>query len=117
MKEFLKTVRHDKTLLGGYMLSLLLLIIAGSYTAIFYKKLPPLIPLYNQLPWGERRLGHPQELFLILLIAFITLGSNFLFSSLVYKKIPLASRMLSISTCVVCFFALLFLVRTIELVR
>lgn len=42
----------------------------------FFESLPPEIPLYFSLPWGESRLGHPQDLLILPILSFTFLLLN-----------------------------------------
>jgi len=116
MKKLLSKIKNDKIILWACIASVLLILLNAFYVAISYLSLPPFVPLFNQMPWGEARLGTKEQIFMpIAIVMVITIG-NFLLASLLYEKIPLISRILSITIVLVSFFALLFAVRTIQLI-
>lgn len=116
MKERFKYLTKDRIVKTGFLLSLFLLLITFLYTVIFYNQLPPLIPLFNQLAWGVQRLGNKIMIFLPIVLCSVMLVSNMLFSQLIYEKMPLVVRMLSITTLFTSFIACIFIVRTTLLV-
>jgi len=90
---------------------------APSLLIIFtYRHLPPFIPLYNQLPWGDGRIAAKHLLFLPLLLAMFTSVTNVIFAGMLYKKMPLMARILLATTMLITFFTFLFIFRTMQLV-
>lgn len=81
------------------------------YVAFFYRNLPPLIPVFNQLSWGTERLGERFTIFFPIGISIGILLGNMLFSQLLYEKMPLVVRMISITTFFICFITFIFVVR------
>lgn len=116
MKKLFSKIKADKITLWGCIASILLIFLNGLYIGLSYSSLPPFVPLFNQMPWGEARLGTREQIFMPLIIVVVITIGNFLLASLLYEKIPLISRILSITTVLVSFFALLFAVRTIQLI-
>ena len=64
MRGFINFIQSDKILLRGTLISLALLLLHVLALSIFYRLLPPYVPVYNQLPWGSERLGSRLELFI-----------------------------------------------------
>lgn len=116
MNILFENIVSDKTLLWGFLLSFITIIGCFVYIVLSYNHLPPLIPLYNQMPWGPSRLAQKIEIFIPLSIAASIFIFNLLFSSIFYKKIPLTSRIICITSFLVSLFALLAVVRTLQLV-
>ncbi|MDP2649883.1 MAG: hypothetical protein Q8P10_03480 [bacterium] len=116
MKKFINNLKSDKILFLAFLSGFILLLANLLYTLLLYRNLPPYLPLFNQMPWGEKRLGFREQIFLPIFIAFVILLGNSFFSSLLYKKMPLIARILAITSLLVCFFAFLFVVRTIQLI-
>jgi len=116
MKDFFKDIRNDKTIRLGFAVTFSIALIALVFVLFYYNNLPPFIPIFNQLPWGEQRLGTTMTIFIPILIAFLIFMFNLLLSSLIYKKIPLVSRMLAITSLTVSVLVLLFTIRSIQLV-
>ena len=116
MKKIFNKIRNDKILSVGFLGTILFTIITVLYTLIFFRSLPPFVPLFNQLPWGERRLGIKTEIFTPPFIVSAVLLVNVIFCVNLYDKMPLVSRIVSITTLLVSIFDLLFIIRTIGLV-
>lgn len=116
MKKPFDTILKDKITQKSYLITFVIIFGAFFYSLFYYFKLPPFIPLYNQLPWGEKRLGSDIEIFIPSGIALFIFLFNFVFSSIIYKKAPLLSRMLSVTSLLFAILIFLFLIRTIQIV-
>lgn len=114
MNEFFKEVKEDKILLRGSIFSGTLILISLVCIVIYYNSLPPLIPIFNQMPWGEERIAKNIFIFLVPLIAFLVFVANLIFATYVYKKIPLISRLFSMTSLLASILTLLFIIRTIH---
>lgn len=83
---------------------------------VFFKSLPPFIPLFNQQPWGEQQLAQNGEIFLPILFTFTIFAINILLASFLYEKMPLISRLLCMTSLFVAFFSFLLIARTVLLI-
>lgn len=113
MKEFFKDIAQDKTITLVYALNGFFMIAAIIYILFSYGKLPPFIPIFNQLPWGEQRLGDQITVFIPVIAALLIFAINIFVSASTYKKIPLISRMLSAISLLTGILTFLFVVKTI----
>lgn len=95
----------------GFPIVLTLLIVI-----LFYSRLAPLIPLYNQMPWGEARIGTKNQIFFPIVLGFIIFLVNLFLSSRLREKAPLLARMLSVVSILTSFLLLTFIIRTVRLV-
>ncbi|MBI2031504.1 MAG: hypothetical protein HYT08_02705 [Candidatus Levybacteria bacterium] len=116
MKEFFNDIKNDRVFIGGFSLAFVLILLSTIYVLLSYTKIPPYIPLFNQLPWGYDRLGTRLMIFLPIALAFTTAIGNIIFSSIIYRKTQIVSRMLAATGLIVAFLSFLFIVRTIQLV-
>lgn len=116
MKEFFKDVRTDKTITLAFFLSTFLIVVAIIYILFSYGQLPPFIPIFNQLPWGEQRLGATFTIFIPALVALLILVINIFTAAFMYKKVPLVSRMLAAISLLCGTLMLLFIVKTVTLI-
>ena len=116
MKEFFSDIRNDRITQRGFFASLIIVALSVLYILFYYRNLHPFIPLYNQLPWGEQRLASTSGILIPSLIAFLILAFNVFFSSLIYKKAPLISRMLAVTSLLIAILAFLFIIRTVQIV-
>lgn len=116
MKEFYKKIRADKIIRLGTYLSFSLGLLTLAILFLSYRFLPPLIPLYNQMPWGVEKIGGKAEIFIPPLIAMTFLGVNVYLSLQIYEKSPLLARILSITSLLVCILTFVFIIKTVKLV-
>ncbi len=115
MKGYINQIKSDKIMLFGFSIGIFLIIISLIFILLTYSKLPPFIPLFNQMPWGEGRLGGLIEIFIPLVIALVIFLINISLASLFYLKIPLISRILCVTSLLVSIFMTLLTIRTIQL--
>ena len=116
MKKILNRLVTDKIILLTIIISFLLFLLMVGVIGISYQRLPELIPLFNQLPWGEARLGEKSYLFLYAGISFFVLLLNSIFAGIIYTKTPLISRILTFTTLLVSFFLFLYIAKTIQII-
>jgi len=116
MKEFFRYIRLDKTARFGFLSPCILSLLTFFYILLTYKNLPPFIPIFNQLPWGEQRLGITLTIFIPIIIDWLIILLNLFISALIYQKMPLLSRMLATTTFIATLLSSLFVVKTVVLV-
>ncbi len=101
----------DKIIKQSAIASLTLLVLSGLYLLLLFRNFPPYVPLYNQLPWGVGRLGEKIMVFLPTVIVLFLFIINMLLSRMLYEKMPLVARMISITTFFISFVTFIFIVR------
>ena len=116
MKEFFKDIAADKTIVPAFFINGFFIITSVIFILFSYRNLPPFIPIFNQLPWGEQRLGPTLTIFIPVLVAFLILVINIFTSTLIYKKTPLVARMLAAVSLLISILAFLFIIKTVTLV-
>lgn len=116
MKELIKHIKTDKIVKWGVILSSALLILQTLYILIVYTSLPPYLPIFNQMSWGESRLGSKIEIFLPILITVSFIIVNIVLITKLYTRMPLASRILSITTLLITILSCIFVTRTLLLI-
>lgn len=116
MNVLTSDLKKDKTIVSILMIAGFFTIMNVLLCVIYYGSLPPVIPLYNQMPWGQERLGQQEQIFIPVLIPLILLIVNSVVSSAIYSKIPLAARMLSVTVFLSSLFMFLFITRLLLLV-
>ena len=116
MREFFKNIKNDKLTFRVFIFTFILILIPIPFILFSYKSLPPFIPVFNQLQWGQPRLAPTLGVFLPSVISFIIFISNLGLSSYLYEKTPLVSRMLSVISFLIALLSLLFVFRTIQIV-
>jgi hypothetical protein len=113
MKDSFNGFRLDKIALRGFIASFVLVVTTIIYVLINYANLPPFVPIFNQLPWGNQRLTQTQGIFIPIIIFAIIFIFNLTFAFIVYSKNPLIARMLAATTLLVAIMNFLFVARTI----
>lgn len=113
MKNLINNIRADKLAFRGFIISLLLTLLTVVYILFNYQNLPPLIPIFNQLPWGNSRLVSTSGIFIPVIAFTVIFIFNILFTSIVYAKSPLIARIVAAVTLILAMMNLLFIVRTI----
>lgn len=116
MKGFFKNIIRDKTIVFAYIINVFFIIVTIVYILFSYGRLPPFVPIFNQLPWGEQRLGNTFTIFIPVFVALLISSVNILISTPIYDKIPLISRMLSAISLLVGILTFLFMIKTIALI-
>lgn len=116
MKSLFKKISADRIIKLSAYFSFGFLLIHLIYTSVSYNFLPPVLPLFKQMPWGEEQLGLKIEIFLPFLITLSFFLLNFFLSLWLYDKLPLLSRILSITNLLVCVLSFIFIIRTIQLI-
>lgn len=116
MNAFFKDLREDKFLYRMSILNSLVISISLLYVILYFRLLPPFIPIFNQMPWGEQRIAQTVWIFMMPLLAFLILAVNLIMSAAFYKKNPLISRLFSATSFLVSVLSFLFVIRTIHTV-
>lgn len=81
-----------------------------------FTSLPPQVPLYYSLPWGESQLTNSSSLFLLPTLSVVVLFIDSLFSVSFFKNLPLLSRLSTITALIVSFFITITLFKIIFLI-
>jgi len=113
MKNLINNIQADKLAFRGFIISFLLTLLTCFYILINYTHLPPLIPIFNQLPWGNNRLTPSLGIFIPIVIFVIIFIFNVLFTSIIYSKNPLIARLVAAVTLILAMMNLLFIIRTV----
>lgn len=116
MKEFLKNITQDKPITLAFFMNLFFIIAAIIFILFLYGSLPPFIPIFNQLPWGEQRLGSTFTIFVPVLVSILIFIINVIAAGITYKKIPLVARMLAAISLLISVLTCLFVAKTITLI-
>jgi len=116
MNEVSNLVKADKIVRWGMTFSFILLLFQASLLALFYIKLPPVMPLFNQLPWGEDRLGLKYEFLLPLVMTSLFFLFNYILLRRLYITMPLVSRIIGITTLLASLLSFIFVIKTLQLI-
>lgn len=116
MNGLIKFLSSDRTIWVSIIVSLIFIVISVFLTGLFYHNLPPLIPLFNQLPWGTDRLVDKVGLIIPSIVGLGILLGNAILTKFIYEKMPITARMLNITTFLITLLSLVFVFRTIQLI-
>ncbi len=98
MKDKFKLIISDQFVRISLVLSFVFIVPLTTIIIVTYSNLPPLIPFFNSMPWGEDRLvGSTVSLFLPLLLLGIFIA-NILQASLAYSRYVLVARIVMFNT-------------------
>ena len=92
------------------------LLIGGIVLAIFWRSIPPKIPLWYSRPWGDERLASPWWLLLPLFSALAVYVINLMLISKNLREHPMFARILLLTSCVVSLIAVMTVTRIVLLV-
>lgn len=116
MKDLFRYIKSDKIVKWCIILGGILLLSEATYILFFYFSLPPFLPIFNQLPWGEERLGRKIEIFLPSIITISFFVFNLFLLNQLYEKMPLVSRILGITTLLIVIISFIFTLQTLHLI-
>ena len=116
MKELLEDLQADSLIWRGTLITLLILLTSIIYTAIIYYRLPPIIPLFNQLPWGEERLAEKIGIFLQVGFTVCAVIVNNILATTIHRILPLVGRLLVITSILLTILLMIFLIKTTLLI-
>jgi len=105
----------DKSRARQIRFTLLFLVLQLLIIIFFFSKLPPQIPLFLSRPWGELQLTSPFSLLLLPLFSFIVLLINLLLSSFLLEDNEFLTNLLTFGSFTFAFFALIALLKSIQL--
>ena len=115
MKEFFKDIAADKAIVPAFFINGVFIVVSVIFILFSYSDLPPFIPIFNQLPWGERRLGPTLAIFIPALVALLILIINIFTCAFTYKKTPLVARMLAAVSLLTSILTCLLIIKTLTL--
>lgn len=117
MNAVFKTLASDRTVLFSLVAATILVLLHSALLVATYTSLPPFLPIFNQMPWGQERLGTKLHIFIPLALSLSFLGGNSFTCALLYKKLSsLSARVYAITTLLLVILSFLFTIRTILVV-
>lgn len=116
MSGLINRLIADRIIFISFIFSFAAIAIATIVVVLFYLQIPPIVPLFNQLAWGDARLGTKAQISIPIIIAGIIFCMNPFIIFAIYKDMPLVSRILSVTTLMVATLVLIFIIRTIRIV-
>lgn len=111
-----KAILADKIVLSAYLGGVFISFFHFIFLLFSMPHLPPFIPLFNQMPWGQTRLATKTEILIPLVLGVSILVGNYVGASIFYQRLPLVARFLSITGFLTAFFAFVVIIRTILII-
>ena len=110
-----KGIFSDKFTFTSFFICLVLLIIQCGTIALYWKKLPPEIPIFYSMPWGSQMLGRTAFIWLIPFLNLILTLFNLSLAITILKGNKFLSTVL-VSTCLLIgFIAFYSVIKTVTL--
>ncbi len=117
MKKLIDPLIKDKATFYLLLTSVVILVITTIAATFFYFRLPPYIPIFNQLPWGDNRLTSAIGIFIPIGLLALVLIFNIFFSAFLYSKNnPLLGRIISSISLLISIMNFIFIVHTVLLI-
>ncbi len=116
MKNSFKIVFADRVIFYTLLFSILGVLLQIGISGFQFLNLPPMIPLFNSLSWGEERLAGKLFIFAVPGFLLTMIVINFLFAARFYKKNALLSRILMFNLMLGVFLSGLALIQIFFLV-
>lgn len=101
IRETAETLVPDKLGRSSYLIACGLVLVMLILITLLLGSLPPTVPLYFTLPWGEARLAPKLMLYILPSITLILIVFNLGLGRLSDKLSPLLPRVLAVSTVVI----------------
>ena len=116
MKKLIDIIAADRITRLAAFISLTLILVTLGYTFFFFNSLPPFIPLYNQLGWGDPRLTDKIFIFLPIIVSLVIIIANLIITASIYTSMPLISRMFAITSLLISSLTVIFIYRVTQLI-
>lgn len=114
-KELTTDIFKDRSIKRVFKYSLFLISLSIIFIVFKFKTLPPEVPLFYSLPWGEKQLAPKFFLFLLPLSSVITLLVNIFFAKKAKEEL-LVAKLLIIGAFLFSLLAIITLFKIISLV-
>ena len=107
MKGRIRLITKDRFIFYTSFVTLFFLIISIILMIFSYSNLPPLIPIFNSMPWGISRLYDTRIIIFspLILVGIVVLNTTVGLS--IYKNFTLLSRIISFNSLLFCLLATL----------
>jgi hypothetical protein len=113
LQSQIQALRRDPVFTWSSSISLVALALSLIILVLFWRNLPPEIPFFFSLPWGEEQLTSPLTLIFLIFGTFFLYLTNILLALFFHNATPYYARMLIVGSTI-C--ALLTVVTTIRII-
>lgn len=93
-KQRLREIAPQRVFVWSWRLNLAVFLVISAVLAISWSHLPPLVPLFYSLPWGEEQLASTLTLPICVVIALVICVVNFLLAIFYYRTSAYLAKML-----------------------
>jgi hypothetical protein len=114
IREVGETLVPDRTERSSYLLALLIACVMFLLITLLWGKLPPLVPIYLSLPWGEGRLASRVMFYLLPIITLAVMVVNVGLGRLLGKLSMLLPRVLSAGAVMIAVMMMIALLGIIQ---
>lgn len=107
MKGKIRLITKDRFIFYTSVVTLFFLIVSIVLIIFSYSSLPPLVPIFNSMPWGISRL---YDVYIIIFYPLVLVGIvilNTMVGLSIYKNFTLLSRIISFNSLLFCLLAML----------
>lgn len=94
MREAIDYLKQDRVLKFAFISSSIFFLCQVIFLGLSFSKLPPLVPLYLQRPWGEAQIASKAQIFILPAITASLIIANTLLGVAFYKNNTLVARIL-----------------------
>ncbi len=98
MKDKFKVIFSDQFTKLSFFLSIIFLLPLTASIIFSYSSLPPFIPFFNSMPWGEDRLMRSNIVIVLPVLVLAVFTINFMQAVFSYSKFVLVSRIIMFNT-------------------
>ena len=116
IKAFYNQNRQDPFISVPISIVILVVLIISIVLGVLYAKLPPQIPLYYSLPWGDEQLTHPSMLFFLLGGGFVGFWIHVVIGNMLKKVSLLFTHILIIGSAILYLLLIFSVMKIIFLV-
>lgn len=110
------TLSTDAAFRWSLVGSILLSIVTTVFLLLRFSHLPPVIPLFYSLPWGEAQLAAPQILVVVVAGFSLLYVLNFVIAFFLYTVFPFFARLICVGTLLLALLVNFSLVQILLLV-
>lgn len=116
MKSYIEQLSIDKIIWWSIILSCVFLFLSVLFIIFTYSLLPPVVPIFNQLPWGTERLVTKIGILIPVGLSFLYVITNLIITHVIYEKSAVLGRMINLTSLLMAVLTTIFVFKTIQLI-
>lgn len=114
IRETAETLVPDKLGRTSYLIALLLFFLMVGIITLLFTRIPPTVPMFFTMPWGEARLAPKSMLYILPGVSLLFLVFNLVLGRISLKLSLLLPRVLAVATMVISAMLLISLLGIIQ---